>query len=207
MKAFLRLGRRLGRWPLASLLLAVVLLAASGAAGERVEAAIGTFEVAMVGANEVPAASGPGSGLARVTFNDVTRELTYVVWMRGLSSGEVTASHIHRAPAGTAGPPVYTLATSGFDVISGSITLTEADVADLRAGSLYVNIHSKANPSGFARAQLILPKAAAIAAPSTGDAGLADEGNDRESLTLLYGLAALAFGALATVLIRVRRTS
>src|SRR3972149_5506815 len=97
---------RHGRWSLASLLLAVVLLAASGAAGERVEAAIGTFEVAMVGANEVPAASGPGSGLARFTFNDVTRELTYVVWMRGLSSGEVTASHIHRAPAGTARAPL-----------------------------------------------------------------------------------------------------
>jgi hypothetical protein len=139
-----------------------------------VEAAVVTFEVEMIGANEVPAASSPGSGFARFTFNDQTRELTYAVWLRGLSSNQVTASHIHRAPAGTAGPAVYTLATAPFDSIAGSIMLTDADVADLRAGNFYVNIHSTGNPAGFARGQLRLPSSGGvISPPSTGDAGLA----------------------------------
>jgi len=167
---------RRGRGFVAGALLAAgLVLGISGvlSSATGVEAAAVTFEVEMLGANEVPAASSPGSGFARFTFNDQTRELKYAVWLRGLSSNQVTASHIHRAPAGTAGPPVYTLAAAPFDSIDGSITLTEADVADLRAGNLYVNIHSTSNPSGFARGQLKLPSAPTISPPSTGDGGLA----------------------------------
>ena len=166
-----------------------------------VEAAVVTFEVEMVGANEVPAASSPGSGFARFTFNDQTRQLTYAVWLRGLSSNQVTASHIHRAPAGTAGPAVYTLASAPFDSISGSITLTEADVADLKAGNLYVNIHSTANPAGFARGQLRLPAApaapsGAVSPPRTGDGGLVDQENGAVGGLGLVSAAIVAAAAL-----------
>lgn len=170
----------------------------------KAEAAVVTFEVEMVGANEVPAASSPGSGFARFTFNDQTRELTYTVWLRGLSSNQVTASHIHRAPAGVAGPAVYTLASAPFDSIAGSITLTEADVADLKAGNLYVNIHSTGNPGGFARGQLKLPSAgAAIAPPSTGDAGLLDRGDGGAGR---FGLLAASLLAVAALGLAVRGT-
>lgn len=202
---------RVGRGPLgAGLVMAVALLAALSAAAERAEAAVTTFEVEMVGANEVPAATSPGSGLARFTFNDVTRELTYVVWVRGISSSEVTAAHIHRAPAGTAGPAVYTLATSGFDVISGSITLTEADVADLKAGNLYVNFHTKTNPSGSARGQLKLPGAAAasaVAAPTTGDGGLIGSNEAGNDAALLLGIGVLAGAGLLGSPLRARRSA
>jgi hypothetical protein len=181
------------------LIAAAVMVLAAIASATSVEAAVITFEVEMVGANEVPAASSSGSGFARFTFNDQTRELTYAVWLRGLSSNQVTASHIHRAPVGVAGPPVYTLATAPFDSIAGSITLTEADVADLRAGNLYVNIHSTGNPSGFARGQLRLPgTGAAIAPPSTGDGGLLDRANGGAGLSaLLPALLAVAVLGLA----------
>ncbi|HEY7269953.1 MAG TPA: CHRD domain-containing protein, partial [Dehalococcoidia bacterium] len=67
-----------------------------------------------------------------------------------------------------------------FTQISGTVTLSDADVADLKAGNLYFNAHSKEFPGGLARFQLVLPAAPAaaaspatgIAAPSTGDAGL-----------------------------------
>ena len=176
MLHFESISVRRGRGFVAGAVLAVGLVVGisgvlSSATG--VEAAAVTFEVEMLGTNEVPAASSPGSGFARFTFNDQTRELKYAVWLRGLSSNQVTAAHIHRAPAGTAGPPVYTLAAAPFDSIDGLITLTEADVADLRAGNLYVNIHSTSNPSGFARGQLKLPFAPTISPPSAGDGGLA----------------------------------
>jgi hypothetical protein len=59
--------------------------------------------------------------------------------------------------------------------VSGSITLSDADVADLEAGNFYLNVHSKENPGGFARGQLELPDAQkpAISPPDTGDGGLA----------------------------------
>jgi hypothetical protein len=179
---------------------AVMVVLAALTPANKAEAAVVTFEVEMLGANEVPAATSSGSGFARFTFNDQTRELTYAVWLRGLSSNQVTASHIHRAPAGVAGPPVYTLATAPFDSIAGSITLTEADVADLKAGNLYVNIHSIGNPSGFARGQLKLPGAgAAIAPPSTGDGGLVGSGGGFSRLGLMAGafIAAVAVGLAA----------
>jgi hypothetical protein len=172
-----------------------------------VEAAVVTFEVEMIGANEVPAASSPGSGFARFTFNDQTRELTYAVWARGISANQVTASHIHRAPPGVAGPAVYTLASAPFDSIAGSITLTEADVADMRAGNLYVNIHSTSNPGGFARGQLRLPASgAAISPPSTGDGGLVAE-SQSVSRTVTAMVGVLIAGLAAGMAVRARRTS
>jgi hypothetical protein len=163
-----------------------------------IEAAIVTFEVEMVGANEVPAASSPGTGFARFTFNDQTRELTYAVWLRGISSNQVTASHIHRASAGIAGPAVYTLASAPFDSLSGSIMLTEADVADLKAGNFYVNIHSISIPSGFARGQLRLPTSGGtISPPSTGDAGLKSDSGPGSAALFVVVLATTASVAVA----------
>jgi hypothetical protein len=183
MSNFVRNGLR----PVPTLVAIVAVLAAAGFAARQAEAAVSTFEVEMIGANEVPAASSPGSGFARFTFDDQTRVLTYSVWMRGLSSNQVTASHIHRAPAGVAGPAVYTLSAGPFDTVSGSITLTEADVADLRAGNLYVNIHSTANPL-----------------PRTGDGGFAGaaSGTPWAAILLAGAGAAGAFGLAARALRR-----
>ncbi len=127
-----------------------------------------SWQVDMVGSNELPPATSNGYGLALFTFNTETRELDYEVRMFGLPLDQVTASHIHRAAPGVAGPPIFTLASAPFAVVSGTVTLSDADVADLKAGNLYVNIHSVANPAGFARGQLRLP-GSAPGAPNTGD--------------------------------------
>lgn len=137
----------------------------------------------MVGSNEVPPATSNGYGLALFTFNTETRELDYEVRMFGLPLDQVTASHIHRAAPGVAGPPVFTLASAPFAVVSGTVTLSGADVADLKAGNLYVNIHSVANPAGFARGQVKLP-GSAPGAPNTGDTpALSAGGGDAPQLS------------------------
>ena len=96
-------------------------------------------------------------------------------------------AHFHRAPKGSNGPIIINLSLVPFTQISGTVQLSDADVADLKAGNLDFNAHSKEFPGGFARFQLVLPAAPApaaspatgIAAPSTGDAGLLDRNADR----------------------------
>lgn len=137
-------------------------------AADVANAAQVTFEVRAVGAQENPAVTGPGSALGRFTFDDQTRQLKFAVSVSGLSPNLVTASHIHRGATGVNGPIVHFISATGFTQVEGTITLSEADVADLRAGNFYLNVHSVDNPGGFARGQMILPAAAAPApAPST----------------------------------------
>ena len=138
--------------------LLVMLTAVIVADEQRVEAAITTIELQMTGAQEVPPVTSPGSVFARLTFDDVTREVGFALTVSGLSPDQVTGAHIHRGAAGTNGPIIHPFSNTGFTIVSGKVTLSEAEVADLRAGNLYVNAHSIAHPGGFARAQIILPE-------------------------------------------------
>ena len=182
------------------------ILLAGSATGTRhapiAQAAVVNIDVIAVGAQENPPVVGEGYAVAHFTYDSATKVLTYAVTVNGLSSGLVTASHIHRGAIGVNGPIVHPLSTVGFTQVAGSITLSADDVADLEAGRYYLNVHSTANPGGFARAQLILPTAAAaITPPATGDAGLADTTN--ASWLPLAGLV-LTFGADSLALARRR---
>ena len=162
-----------------------------------------TFVVEVTGAEENPPVSGGGSATATFTFDEDTQELTFKVNVHGLSEGLVTASHIHRGAVGVNGPIVHPLSLEGFTVVSGSITLSDAEVADLKAGNFYVNVHSKASPGGFARGQMVLPSAPdkpAITPPDTGDGGLVGSAGVVSSWlpALTLAVAALSLAALAT---------
>jgi hypothetical protein len=152
-----------------------------------------TFDVVLSGANEVPPVTSPVGGHARFHFDPRTAVLHYDITVTGVSPNLITAAHIHRAPAGSNGPGAFPIADAGFTQVSGDITLSDADVDDLLDGNFYVNVHSVDHPGGAARGQLIVPAASvpsAITPPSTGDAGLADNGP-----TVVYGL----FATLAVV--------
>lgn len=178
-----------------ALLAAFAVSAGLGAATAQAEPV--TIEVVATGDEEVPPVDDSGRAHARFTFDSDTNELTYVVTVSGPSPGLVTAAHIHRGVEGENGPVVYPLSLEGFTIVSGSITLTDDDVADLEAGRFYVNVHSMEHPGGFARAQLFLPESAApdpepeapITPPDTGDGGLADPSGG--AVLPLAGLALL----------------
>lgn len=125
-------------------------------------------------ANEVPAATGTGSGgeiLAGITYDTDSNLLSLPIGYGSFGgftnlSGPATAAHIHGpAPAtGTAGPihdfftAVQHLAApipGDGGVIIGSVALSDADEASLLAGQLYVNVHTAANPDGEIRGQLV----------------------------------------------------
>jgi hypothetical protein len=80
----------------------------------------------------------------------------------GSVSGSVTASgftptaaHIHQAAAGKNGPVIVPFAKDGdkFAPAAGA-KLTPDQMKAYKAGDLYVNVHSAANPGGEVRAQL-----------------------------------------------------
>jgi hypothetical protein len=111
----------------------------------------GAISVKLTGAEEVPPVNtaGSGGGSFRVTED-------------GTISGSVTTkdvpgtmAHIHQAAAGKNGPVIVPLTKNGdtYSVPEGR-KLTAAQLQALKAGELYVNVHSNKNKGGEVRAQL-----------------------------------------------------
>jgi MYXO-CTERM domain-containing protein len=142
---------------------AVVLLAMAA-----VPARAGTiFMATLTAGQETPPNASAATGFGTFELNDAMTELTFNITFSGLSSG-LTAAHFHDAPPGVPGPIVRAISsaegavpgiTSG--VLSGVWTSTDAQpltpalVSDLRAGKIYVNIHSDSFPAGEIRGQVI----------------------------------------------------
>jgi hypothetical protein len=123
------------------------------------QAAPQSISVALSGAQQVPAVTSPGSGTANFTFDPATHVLTWSITYSGLSS-PATMSHLHNGAAGKNGPVVLWLSTRGAaptSPFSGSVKLTPRQVAQLKAGDWYVNLHSKDHPAGELRGQVVLP--------------------------------------------------
>ena len=105
-------------------------------------------------AQEVPPVSSPGSGTVVTSLDKGTRMLRWTVTYSGLS-GPVTAGHFH-GPAGPGANAGVVLPFTGSmtSPITGSATLTEAQMADLVAGRWYANLHTAAHPAGEIRGQV-----------------------------------------------------
>jgi hypothetical protein len=196
-------------------IVALALLIGWAGSSDTAEAARITLRGVATGSEEIPPVVAGGSVQVTFVFDDVTNDISYAATISGLSADLVTAAHFHRAPRGTNGPIIYTLSDKGFTQISGVQRLTAADVADLRAGNLYFNAHSKENPGGFARFQLVLPAGATPAAPiaapapattitppSTGDAGLAATSN----FLPLFAIAAFCLAGFSVFALARKRT-
>jgi CHRD domain len=116
-----------------------------------------SFSASLSGASEVPpnASTGTGSATATLKGTNLTIDGSY----SGLT-GAATVGHIHGPAAkGTNAPVLFDLmpvndATPGSGKFSKSFTLTDAQVADLKAGNYYVNVHTAANAGGEVRGQL-----------------------------------------------------
>ena len=111
----------------------------------------GKMDVKLSGDQEVPPVKSSGSASGAITIND-----------DGAVSGSVTATgftptaaHIHQAAAGKNGPVIVPFTKEGdkFSAPAGA-KLTADQMKAYKAGDLYVNVHSAANPGGEVRAQL-----------------------------------------------------
>ena len=95
-----------------------------------------------------------GSGTATAELDGHTVEVRGE--FSGLSSA-ATAAYIYRAPRGLRGEKVFDL-TATKDVagtISGRLTLSDSQVADLRKSWYYVQLHTEANTDGQLRGWLL----------------------------------------------------
>jgi hypothetical protein len=111
------------------------------------------FKADLSGASEVPPVTSAGKGTATASLDTATKTLNWTVTYSGLTP---TAGHIHgpAAPGANAGVLVP-LTGDLVSPIKGSATLTDAQISDLEAGRMYVNLHTADNKGGEIRGQLV----------------------------------------------------
>ena len=111
------------------------------------------FMANLTGAEEVPPVETSATGMADVTWNADSKELSWSIEFSGLS-GPASAAHFHGpAAVGANAGPVITIE----DLESpseGTATLTDEQAAQLAGGEWYVNVHTEANPDGEIRGQV-----------------------------------------------------
>lgn len=134
-------------------ILGLSLLAALAVAAPAVHAETLTYKATLSGAQEVPAKPSAAKGEGTAMLDTVTKKLTYTANYSGLS-GPATAGHIHGPAAAGANAGVLVPFASAASPVSGSATLTDAQIADLKDGKMYMNFHTAANPGGEIRGQL-----------------------------------------------------
>jgi CHRD domain len=116
-----------------------------------------TYKAHLTAKDEVPPNASTGAGDGTFVLNPATKELTWTVTFSGLS-GPATAAHIHgpAAPGANAGVVVpFDPPKAPAGEIKGSKVLTDEQIADLRGGKYYANIHTDANKGGEIRGQLM----------------------------------------------------
>ena len=111
----------------------------------------------MIGSEEVPPGDPDGIGVAELTFNPGLNEVCWHISVMNIAL-PATAAHIHRAPAGVAGPVVVPLSppdSSGMS--SGCRAGVDRDlILDIMHNpqEYYVNVHNADYPAGAVRGQL-----------------------------------------------------
>lgn len=113
-------------------------------------------EPTLDGSQEVPPVITNGTGSAAVTFDSESSELAWEIEFSGLT-GNATAAHFHGpAPAGNnTGIQVNIGEISGLaSPMNGTTTLSAQQAEMLLNGTMYINIHTAANPDGEIRGQV-----------------------------------------------------
>jgi hypothetical protein len=152
-----------------ALILGTVTLGISACDGDPQE----KYVAELRASNEVPPNSSTAVGRVVLLVSRDASYAQYSVEASGLTGG-IRGGHFHRGPAGVAGPIVLsfffnsdgtenrtpTPGTTDLEinkVIGRTLTKAQLDIilADLRAGNLYANVHTPANPGGEIRGQMV----------------------------------------------------
>jgi hypothetical protein len=115
------------------------------------------YEAELDPFQEVPPHNTPGYGSAGFSLSGTTLNVTSGSYNDLL--GNSTAVTVNDAPAGVNGPVVFSLTLTSpgttAGTFTGSGTLTPAQITDLGAGNLYVNVSDNVYPSGEIRGQIL----------------------------------------------------
>jgi hypothetical protein len=110
------------------------------------------FSNEIIDDNEVPPTGSAATGLFYGAYNKSTKVLSYVIQFTGITP---TNMHFHKAAVGVNGAVAVAISGPYTTGMTGSVTLTAEQEADMLAGLWYINIHSAAFGAGEIRAQLI----------------------------------------------------
>jgi hypothetical protein len=113
----------------------------------------------LSGTQEVPMNASTGTGATIAELNALETQLTVSVYYSGLSSNTV-AGHVHGPAAPGANAPVLfnlnpATGTMAGQVVAATFPITPTQVAQLKGGQMYTNIHSMNFMNGEIRAQLL----------------------------------------------------
>jgi hypothetical protein len=133
----------------------VLGLLAAAAIWPAAQAAMVSYKTTLSGAAEVPPTKSAGTGAAAVNVDPASKQVSWRVEFSGLS-GPAMAAHIHcgAAAGANAGVAVPLGKPPLASPLTGSATMTDAQLADLEAGKCYINVHTAANKGGEIRGQL-----------------------------------------------------
>ena len=134
------------------------------------------FVANLNGAQETPPNSSTATGTATVLLSPDETTARVSLNFSGLSSSE-TAAHIHGPGAqGVSAQILFPLTTGNLgDVL---ISLTPTDVANLKNGLLYINVHSSNFPSGEIRGQFVASASASSVQFNTASLRITEGGGD-----------------------------
>lgn len=131
---------------------------------------MGKYAVKLTGQNETPAVETKASGMAYLTRKEHDTKLDWKLNVKNIEG--VTMAHLHLAPKGQEGPPVADLYTGPEKKGKFSGTLSKGTITDkdltgpmqgktvkdlidqIKAGNVYVNVHTAAHPNGELRGQI-----------------------------------------------------
>lgn len=129
-------------------------LSVVGFAGASGQMTAPKFKAALNIGQEVPHPKGTkagasGSFTATLTGKKLKWKLTFAHL-----SGPATQAHIHQGVKGKSGPVIVPLCTPCKSPVSGTATVTAAQIAVMKAHKTYVNVHTAKNPAGEIRGQM-----------------------------------------------------
>lgn len=124
-----------------------------GGSGSAVSPSATTKTVSLTGAQENPAVTTAAVGNGFISVDEQSGAVSGTITTFGVAG---TVAHIHEGPVGVNAPIIVELTQvqPGVWQVPEGATLTASQVASFKAGNLYVNVHSAANPGGEIRAQI-----------------------------------------------------
>jgi hypothetical protein len=129
----------------------VLVSALLALAGGAAHAAIIQLRASLNG-DQIPLAV-PGTGIGAITFDTVSKVLTWNVSYQNLS-GPCTAAEFH-GPAAAAVDADITVAMTCASPLVGSVQLDTTQQVQLLSGQWYINIHTDAHLNGEIRGQVV----------------------------------------------------
>ena len=136
----------------------IVAAALSALMASAASAEVMHFTAKLDGASETPPNDSKGTGMAWVNLDTATKKLDWKVEYSGLT-GPAVMAHFHGpAPVGQAAGVAVPLTGAMTSPLTGSATLTDAQLSELEGGMWYVNVHTAEHKGGEIRGQVMSAK-------------------------------------------------